>query len=245
MTNSITDLGESDCYLITGTNTTENHPVIATFIKRAVTQRGAKLILADPRNIELGKFAAIWLRQKPGTDVAWINGMMNVIISEACSTRVVAERTEDFRGAQATVSKYTPEYVESLASHRRPEKAARLYAKSGASAIVYAMGIQHINGTDNVKSLANLVLYRPDRKAGNRGEPASRTEQRSGACDMGCLPGNLPAYGVTEAADENLRMRGVCPFRIRPVSRSRDHRRRSGAVKALYVMGENPDVRSM
>jgi len=86
MTNSITDLGESDCYLITGTNTTENHPVIATFIKRALTQRDAKLILADPRNIELGKFATIWLRQRPGTDVAWITGMMNVIIGEGLLT---------------------------------------------------------------------------------------------------------------------------------------------------------------
>ena len=115
MTNSLADLSESDCYLITGTNTTENHPVIATIIKRAVTQKGATLILVDPRDIDLAKFASVWLRQKPGTDIAWINGLINVILRESLVDETfIAERTENFDAVRKAVKKYTPEYVESI-----------------------------------------------------------------------------------------------------------------------------------
>ncbi len=105
--------------------------MISTFIKRAVTQQGAKLILADPRNIELAKFATVWLRQKPGTDIAWINGLMNVIISEGLQNEeFIAERTENFEAVKETVKKYTPEYVEKITGIPAEDlkKAARLYA---------------------------------------------------------------------------------------------------------------------
>ncbi len=249
MTNSITDLGQADCYLITGTNTTENHPVISTFIKRAVTQRGAKLILADPRNIELGKFATIWLRQKPGTDVVWINGLMNVIISEGLlAEKFVAERTENFEALKETVAKYTPEYVEKISGIPAEDlkKAARLYAKSGASAIVYAMGItQHINGTDNVKSLANLsMLTGQIGRPGTGVNPLRGQNNVQGACDMACLPGNLPAYKkVTEAADRKpfeeawgVSLPDKPGLTIPKIIDGAGN----GTVKALYVMGENP-----
>jgi predicted molibdopterin-dependent oxidoreductase YjgC len=207
MTNSIADMEESKCFLITGTNTTENHPVISSFIKRAVTQRGATLILADPRGIELSKFATVWLRQKPGTDIAWINGMMNVIIGEGLLNEVfIAERTENFEAVKEAVKKYTPEYVEKIAGIPAEDlkKAARLYAKSPAASIVYAMGItQHITGTDNVKSLANLAML-----SGNIGRPGTGVNPLrgqnnvQGACDMACLPGNLPGYKrVAEEAE--------------------------------------------
>jgi formate dehydrogenase major subunit/formate dehydrogenase alpha subunit len=249
MTNSITDLEEAECFLITGTNTTENHPVISTFVKRAVTQRGAKLILADPRNIELSKFATVWLRQKPGTDVAWINGLMNVIISEGLlNEKFVSERTENFEALKATVSKYTPEYVEKISGIPAEDlkKAARLYAKSKASAILYAMGItQHINGTDNVKSLANLsMLTGQIGRPGTGVNPLRGQNNVQGACDMACLPGNLPAYKkVTEAADRKPfeEAWGVTlpekPGLTIPkvIDAAGD-----GSLKALYVMGENP-----
>ena len=100
MTNSIADIGESDCILITGTNTTENHPVIATIVKRAVTQRGAGLIVVDPRNIDLARLATVWLRQKPGTDIAWINGMIQVILSEGLADdKFISDRTENFEAS--------------------------------------------------------------------------------------------------------------------------------------------------
>ena len=139
MTNSIADLEESRCFLITGSNTTENHPVISTFVKRAVKQRGAKLILADPRNVDLLKFAAIHLKQKPGSDIAWINGMINIIIKEGLlDEKFIAERTENFDALKDAVSKYTPEYVQEISGIQKDDlvQAARLYASSGASSIL-------------------------------------------------------------------------------------------------------------
>lgn len=249
MTNSIADMEESKCFLITGTNTTENHPVISTFIKRAVTQKGAKLILADPRNIELAKFATVHLRQRPGTDIAWLNGMMNVIISEGLANEsFIAERTENFDALKDTVKKYTPEYVEKITGIPAEDlkTAARLYATSGASAIVYAMGItQHITGTDNVKSCANLAML-----TGNIGRPGTGVNPLrgqnnvQGACDVACLPGNLPAYKkVAEDAERKpfedawgVKLPNkpglTIPLVIEGASK--------GTIKALYVMGENP-----
>jgi len=249
MTNSIADLEESKCFLITGTNTTENHPVISTFIKRAVTQRGAKLILVDPRNIDLAKFATVWLRQKPGTDIAWINGMMNVIISEGLHDQAFIDgRTENFEALRETVKKYTPEHVESVTGIPAGElrKAARLYATSGTSAIVYAMGItQHITGTDNVKSCANLAML-----TGNVGRPGTGVNPLrgqnnvQGACDMACLPGNLPAYKrVAEDAERKPfeDAWGVkLPAKPGLTIPKKFDGAAEGTIKALYVMGENP-----
>jgi formate dehydrogenase alpha subunit len=249
MTNSIADMEQSECFLITGTNTTENHPVISTFIKRAVTQRGAKLILVDPRNIDLARFATVWLRQKPGTDIAWINGIMNVIISEDLQNKsFIEERTENFEALKETVKKYTPEYVETITGIPAEDlkKAARTYAGAGAAAIVYAMGItQHINGTDNVKSLANLSML-----TGNIGRPGTGVNPLrgqnnvQGACDMACLPGNLPAYKkVTEAADRKpfedawkVTLPSNPGLTIPKIIEGAG----KGTVKALYIMGENP-----
>jgi len=249
MTNSIDDLGASDCFLITGTNTTENHPVIATFIKRAVTLKGAKLILVDPRNIDLAKYATIWLRQKPGTDIAWLNGMMNVIITEGLADDAfIAERTENFGALKETVSKYTPEYVEKISGIPAEDlkAAARMYAGAGAAAIVYAMGItQHITGTDNVKSCANLAML-----TGNIGRPGTGVNPLrgqnnvQGACDMACLPGNLPAYKrVTEPAERKpfedawgVTLPEKPGLTIPKILAGAAN----GSVKALYVMGENP-----
>jgi formate dehydrogenase major subunit/formate dehydrogenase alpha subunit len=249
MTNSIADMEESKCFLITGTNTTENHPVISTFIKRAVTQRGAKLILVDPRNIDLAKFATVWLRQKPGTDIAWINGMMNVIISEDLHNKeFIAERTENFDALKQTVKKYTPEYVEKITGIPADDlkKAARLYATSGASSIVYAMGItQHITGTDNVKSCANLAML-----TGNIGRPGTGVNPLrgqnnvQGACDMACLPGNLPAYKKVDVDTDRKPFEEAWGVKLpaKPgltIPKIIDGAA-GGTIKALYVMGENP-----
>jgi len=249
MTNSIADIEEADCFLITGTNTTENHPVIATFVKRAVTQRGAKLILADPRNIDLARFATVWLRQKPGTDIAWINGMMHVIIEEGLADEAfISERTENFDAVKDVVKKYTPEYVETITGIPAEDlrKAARLYGQADAAAILYAMGItQHITGTDNVKSCANLAMI-----TGNIGRPGTGVNPLrgqnnvQGACDMGCLPGTLPAYKkVTEAAERKIceEVWGVAlPDKPGLTIPKIMEGARKGTVKALYVMGENP-----
>ncbi len=110
MTNTISDIETADVILVTGSNTTENHPVLSAFIKRAVTFRGAKLIVVDPRFVRIAKFAHHWLRQKLGTDVAWINGMMNVIINENIyDSAFVEKRTEGFEELKERVREYSAE----------------------------------------------------------------------------------------------------------------------------------------
>ena len=256
MTNSIADLEQSDCFLITGTNTTENHPVISTFIKRAVTQRGAKLILADPRNIELAKFATVWLRHKPGTDVAWINGLMNVIVSEGLlNEKFIAERTENVEALKETVKKYTPEYVEKITGIPAEDlkKAARLYATSPASAIVYAMGItQHINGTDNVKSLANLSMITGQiGRPGTGVNPLRGQNNVQGACDMGALPVVFTGYQkvIDEAAHKKFADAwgfpdGICEAKNGyEVTTMMDVLAdKPGELKCMFIMGENPMI---
>ena len=249
MTNSIAELEFTDLILATGTNTTENHPVIATKIKRAVRQNGTKLIVIDPREIDLVKYAEIWLRQKPGTDVAVFNGLINVIIAEGLyDKKYVAERTEGFDSLKAAVAKYTPEYVEKISTVPAADlkKAARLYAKANRASIIYAMGLtQHISGTDNVKSTANLSML-----CGNVGiegggvNPLRGQNNVQGACDMGGLPNVFPAYQQVANEDArnkfetlwNATLSGKPGLTIIEMMNAAG----LGDIKAIYIMGENP-----
>jgi len=162
MTNSISEIESSDLILVSGSNTTENHPIVGMKVKRAVRQRGAKLIVIDPREIDLVKYADIWLRQNPGTDVAVLNGLMYVIIHENLYAKEYVEsRTEGFEALKKAVEKYTPEQVEKISGVPSEDlrRAARMYAGANRAALLYAMGMtQHISGTDNVKSCANLAM---------------------------------------------------------------------------------------
>ncbi|GAI83649.1 unnamed protein product, partial [marine sediment metagenome] len=162
MTNSIHDFENADLFLVTGSDTSEQHPLIGSRIINAVNDKGATLIVVDPRKIELAKYARIHIRQNYGTDVAWINGMMNVIIREGLEDKeYIEQRTEKFDELWKTVKDYTPDYVEKITSIPSDKliEAARLYAGSEKAMIVYSMGItQHTTGVDNVKSLANLAM---------------------------------------------------------------------------------------
>ena len=162
MTNPIRDVLKSEVILITGTNTTENHPIIANYIYEAVSKRGAKLIVVDPRRINMVEHSTLWLKQNPGTDVAWINGLMHIIIKENLQDQAyIDERTEDFEALKSRVEQYTPEHVSSITGIAAEDlyAAARLYAQADPAAICYTMGItQHTSGVDNVKSLANLAM---------------------------------------------------------------------------------------
>lgn len=251
MTNSIGDLAESDCYLITGSNTTENHPVIATIIKQAISQRGAKLILVDPRSIDLARFATIWLRQKPGTDVAWLNGMAQVIVAEGLADEnFIAERTENYDALKKAVKTFTPDYVESITGIPKDDliNAAHLFAQAGAAAILYAMGItQHTKGTNNVKCIANLAML-----TGNIGRPGTGVNPLrgqnnvQGACDMGALPNVYPGYQQVANEDAAKKFEKAWGTTLsRKPGITIPHMMEGaakGSVKALFVMGENPMV---
>jgi formate dehydrogenase major subunit/formate dehydrogenase alpha subunit len=251
MTNSIEEIEFTDVILATGTNTTENHPVISSRVKRAVRQHGAKLIVIDPREIGLVKYANIWLRHKPGTDVAVLNGLMNVIINENLYAKEYVEtRTEDFDALKEAIEKYTPEYVEEISGVPAEDlkRAARMYGEAEKASILYAMGItQHTTGTDNVKSCANLAML-----CGNVGiegggvNPLRGQNNVQGACDMGALPNVFPAY--QQVANDEARVKfekawGV-PLSGTPGLTVTDvpDAIMDGKVKALYIMGENPMV---
>jgi len=251
MTNSIEEIESADVILATGTNTTENHPVISSRVKRAVRQRGTKLIVIDPREIDLVKYAAIWLRQKPGTDVAVLNGLMNVILAEGLyAKQYVESRTEGFEALRKVLGKYTPEYVQKVSGVPAEElrKAARLYAQAPKASLLYAMGItQHITGTDNVKSCANLAMLCG--KVGIEGggvNPLRGQNNVQGACDMGALPNTFPAY--QPVANEEARARFEKAWKV-PLSPKPGktiveimEAAHKGEIKALYVMGENPMI---
>ena len=140
MTNTIACIEKADVILITGSNTTENHPVLSSFVKRAVTQKGTKLIVVDPRRIKITRYADMWLRQNLGTDVAWINGMMHVIIQENLYAKAYVEsRTVGFEEVRKVVEKFTPEFVEQITGipAREIVAAARLYAGAEHGSILY------------------------------------------------------------------------------------------------------------
>ena len=252
MTNPIRDIEKADVILATGTNTTENHPVLSSYVKRAVTLGESKLIVIDPRRIELAEFADIYIQPKLGTDVAWINGLMHVIIKEDLYDKTfVADRTQGFEEVKQMVEKFTPDYVEEITgiAAKDIEETARLYAKAGVASILYCMGItQHTTGTDNVKSLANLAML-----CGNLGvegggvNPLRGQNNVQGACDLGGLPNVFTAYqSVTDDdARKNLENKwdisglssnvGLTATEMIPAAHD-------GTIKAFYIMGENPLV---
>ena len=251
MTNSIAELEHADVILLTGSNPTENHPVISTYMKRGVLLNGAKLIVVDPREIGMTRFAAHWLRQRSGSDVAWINGMMHVILEEGLYARqYVEERTEGFEALKEVLKKYTPEYVEEISGIPAEDlvAAARLYGSADKAAICYAMGItQHITGTDNVKSLANLAML-----CGNVGiesggvNPLRGQNNVQGACDVGALPNVYTGYqkvGDPEA-QKKFSEAWCVPLPDKPGLTVVEIMRaaHAGKVKGLYIMGENPMV---
>jgi formate dehydrogenase major subunit/formate dehydrogenase alpha subunit len=252
MTNTIEDIEDAEVILVTGSNTTENHPVLSRHVKRAVTFKGAKLILVDPRRIKLAEFAHKWLRQNLGTDVAWLNGMMHVIIAEGLHDKAfVDSRTEGFEELKKIVEKYTPEYVESITGIAAADlaDAARLYAGAKAASILYCMGItQHSHGTDNVKSLANLAMLCGHMgKRGTGVNPLRGQNNVQGACDMGGLPNVYTGYQPVSDLAVAKRMEdawGVTDLPTKPgltvtqmIPKAHD-----GELKALYIIGENPLV---
>ena len=252
MTNTIADIETADVILITGSNTTENHPVLSTFIKRAVKFNGAKAIVVDPRRIKMTEFATHWLRPNLGTDVAWINGLMHVILKEKMHDEAfIQSRTEGFEAFAAMLEKYTPEFVEGITGIPAEQivAAAKLYAGARKGSIVYCMGItQHISGTDNVKSLANLSML-----CGNLGIPGGGVNPLrgqnnvQGACDMGGLPNVYTAYQPVTDLAVAKRMEdawGVKDLSTKVGLKVTDMipKAHSGELKALYIIGENPLV---
>lgn len=249
MTNSIEDFEVTDCVFVIGSNTTECHPIIGSAIKRAVTQRGISLIVADPRAIELTELSTIHVQQKNGTDVALINAMMRVILKEnLADKKFIAERTEGFEELEKAVEAYTPEFAEKITSVPAGDivRAARIYAQANTASIVYSMGItQHTTGTDNVLSLANLAML-----TGNVGKPGAGVNPLrgqnnvQGACDLAALPNVYPGYQKVDdpAIQAKFEKGWAVKLSAKPGLTVVEmmNAAAEGKLKAIYLMGENP-----
>ena len=250
MSNSMSDIAnQAAAMLIIGSNTTEQHPVFGTMIRQAVLRRGVKLVVADPRRIDMVEFATLHIRQKPGTDIALINGIMNIILEKGWEDKTFIEkRTEGFEEFSATVADYPPEKVAEITGVAVEQlyMAAEILAMNKPMAVMWAMGItQHIVGVRNVMDLANLQML-----LGNIGVPGGGVNPLrgqnnvQGACDMGGLPNVYPGYqAVTvEAAREKFSKAwgASMPEKVGLTVTEMIPAAGEDKVKALVIMGENP-----
>ncbi len=247
-TSPLDGLEQSEVILVIGANLTSSAPAVGYAVKRAVKYKGAKLLLVDPQQTRLSSFAHLWLRPKIGTDVALINGLANVIVTEGLlDEEFVTRRTDNFEALSEDLAKYTPEYVEKVTTVPSEEVrcAARLFAKANLASIVYGDGItQHVTGTDNVMALANLAMVTGN--IGLRGGifALQRDCNGQGACDMGALPDLLPGYQCVEEPRARKKFAdrwGVdLPADTGLTAIEMIDHAREGKVKGMYIVGENP-----
>ena len=253
MTNPIVDLANADCIFAIGSNFAENHPIVSRWVLDA-KQRGATLIVADPRFTPTAWSADLFLPLLPGSDTSLINAMMNVIIAEGLwNEEFVRERVEGFNELRDLVSQYTPERAAQITGVPAEDivKAARAYANSKASSIVYCMGItQHTCGTETVKNLANLAMLTGQiGRPGTGVNPLRGQDNVQGACDMGALPNVFPGYQpVTDKANREkfARAYGMEIEQMPPkagltlveMTKAIDE----GKLRAMVILGENPVV---
>ncbi len=241
-------MGPGDAIFAIGTNTTECHPIIGLAMVKAV-QRGAKLIVVDPRATTLTQHADVWLRLNPGSDVALLNAVAHVILQNGWEAKgYIAEHTENFAEFKKIAGKYSPQKAAAITGVAPAdiEAAARVIGNSTNVAIYYTMGVtQHTSGVDNVMAVSNIALL-----TGNIGRPKTGVNPLrgqnnvQGACDMGALPDVLPGYqkvGQAEVRKKFAKAWGVeisgergltVPSVLEGIERDE--------VKAVYIFGENP-----
>jgi formate dehydrogenase alpha subunit len=252
MSNTAAEVIHSDVFMITGSNTAETHPIIAIQMKAAVEQYGAKLIVVDPRRVEMVNYAALWLPEKPGTDVPVFSSMAHVIIKEKLfNQQFIQERTEGFDEFVKSVDKFTPEYAEAISGVDRNliVQAARMYANADNAAIYWALGIpESSHGTDNAMSLIHLALLTGH--IGRRGtglNPLRGQNNVQGASDSGAMPWHYPGY--TEVDNPANAEKWEKAWNVEPGGLNQNlglttteilSEVKPGGVRSLYIMGENP-----
>ena len=250
--NSYEDYENAGCLLVVGADPGSNHPVITSFMRRAIDDHGAKLIVINPKRIDLCDRAHLWLRPMPGTDVALLNAIANAVVNEGLVDReFVGNRTEQFDEWWKVVESCTPEYAEPITGVPAEDirQAARWYSSPpfSGSCLIWGMGItQHTMGTRNAHALLNLALV-----TGQMGRPGSgisplRGQNNVQGCgDSGCIPDSLPGYqGVGEEAARKF---GEAWGRQLPVGNGLTvtemlEAADRGELKAMYITGENPMV---
>ena len=256
---------EAKAFFIIGSNTTEQHPVFGTMLRRAVKFRGTKLVVADPRKIDITDFATLHLRQRPGTDIALINGLMFIILEKGWEDKsYIEERTEGFDEFKTTVMQYPPGKASEITGIpvEKLYEAAEILAKNSPMAVIWAMGItQHIVGVRNVMDLANLQMLLGNMgKAGGGVNPLRGQNNVQGACDMGGLPNVFTAYQSVTSPEAVEKFAKAWGLRTKDEGeRMNDEEKEfilsdkvgltvtemmpgilEGKTHALYILGEDP-----
>lgn len=265
MTNSMADIAnEAEALFIIGSNTTEQHPVFGAMIRQAVLKRNLKLVVADPRKIAITEFAKMHLQQRPGTDVALINGLMYLILEQGRQDEIfIRERCEGFDEFRDALVNYPPAVVAEITGVPvdQLQQAADLLGRHKPMAVLFAMGItQHTTGVLNVLSLGNLQML-----LGNIGIPGGGVNPLrgqnnvQGACDMGALVNVFPGY--QPVANSDVLAKFDSAWALEPAvfnSEGTTHlglsnqpgltvvemmeAAKAGRVRGLYILGENPAV---
>lgn len=249
MSNSIAEMKDLDVFMVTGSNTTETHPVISTFLRESVVKNNSKLIVVDPRGIEMTQFATYWLRQNAGTDVALFQAMAQVIIEEnLIDAEFIHSRVENFEDYKSSIVAFTPEWAETITGVPAKDirEAAILYGSAKRAAIYWGMGIsQSVHGIDNALALSNLALL-----TGNLGRegtglnPLRGQNNVQGCSDSGGLPNVFPGY--QDVADEAIRAKFQLAWgvNLNPepglTTMEMVDAADQNAINAYYIMGENP-----
>lgn len=248
MTNSFDELADANCIFAIGSNTTVAHPIVSTRLVRAKA-KGNTLIVVDPRKTHIARQATIHVQHRLGTDVALINGMMNVIYKNGWHNETfVKERTENFDALVATIEKYPLERTAEITGVDEATivKIAEIYAKSAASSIIYCLGItQHWTAVDNVKSLANLSML-----CGQIGRPSTGVNPLrgqnnvQGACDMGGLPNVYPGYQAVTVPEIRQKFEKAWGKELPPkpglTIMEMMQACADGKIKGMVILGENP-----
>lgn len=241
-------MADLDALFLFGSNPTEGHPIISLWLKKGL-RNGAKLIVGDPRKTWMANRADVWLNLKPGSNIAMLNGLVNVILENGWENRdFIAKRTEGFEELKAKVAEYDLDRVEILTgvSKEKIIEAARLYSHAGKAMIVYGLGItEHRTGTENAMAIANLALV-----CGHLGRPSTgimalRGQNNvQGASDLGPLPATLPGYQSVTSPEVRAKFEKAWGVKIdpRPGLKSVEmlDECRRGKFKGIFILGEDP-----
>jgi len=252
MSNTASEVVHNDVLMVVGSNTSENHPIIALQMKKAIREHGAKLIVVDPRRIDLVDFAELWLPLKPGTNVPLLTAMAHVIVKEdLVDHEFIRNRTEGYEDFVESLEKFTPEYAEEISGVPADDirKAARLYAEAENGAIYWGMGISQLShGTASALALIHLAFLTGN--IGRKGtglNPLRGQNNVQGASDMGAMPFHYPGYMLV--SEEGNAQKWEAAWNIEPGGLSRElglttteilTHAHPGGVRALFIMGENP-----
>jgi len=249
VTATFNEIENADVAIVIGANPTENHPVAATFFKQ-FTKRGGKLIIMDPRGTAMKRHAAHMLQFRPGTDVAMLNAIMNVIVEEKLyDQQYIDAYTENWEAEKAHLANFSPEKMEGICGipAQTLREVARLFAGAKAGMIFWGMGVsQHIHGTDNARSLISLALMTGQVGRPGAGlHPLRGQNNVQGASDAGLIPMFLPDY--QSVTSDNIR------HAFTEVWKSGDFSAEKGLtvteiltavhhgdIRGMYIQGENP-----